>query len=152
MQGWENGIHILKTLGRVTAKRPFNSTLFSIYKMFSYLLVSVDAINYRFGRISECCHRNGRHIQGVCGRSCWIRYGSARPGGDTWRGPWCPELLAYQKKDGRTWSGPSFLWYDTDFSEFLFFFYFISFFIFWKVGTHPSFGMTTSQDIRDLFA
>ncbi len=80
------------------------------------------------------------------------------------KGPLCLESLSYQKKDGGTWSCPSFFCFDTDFSK--------------KKqkktknpapkkkckksvsyqkkderGTriHPSFGMTTTQDVRDIF-
>ncbi len=58
------------------------------------------------------------------------------------------------------WPRPSFFWYDTKFL--LFFFYLFIHFFFWKVGVipkegrvrpcmTPSFGMTTTQDIWDLF-
>ncbi len=57
---------------------------------------------------------------------------------------------------------PSFFWYDTVFLDFFFcvkiFFYFLFYFILFffenkDVGlpVHPSFGMTTAQNIRDLF-
>ncbi len=57
-----------------------------------------------------------------------------------------PESLSHQKKDGRAWPRPSCFWYDTDFWDLFFIFFF------WKATrTHPSFGMTTTRDIRDLF-
>ena len=83
----------------------------------------------------------------------------------------CPESLPYQKKDGRAWLRPPFFWYDTDFLDFflqkIYFwtFFFGHFFIiyFLKSRSHTktragaatracrSFGMTTTQAIRDLF-
>ncbi len=72
--------------------------------------------------------------------------------------PKCPESLSYQKKDRRAGPRPPFFWYDTDFLDFFWNFEFFSYF--WKVDVitkeggraRPSFGMTTTQDIRDLFA
>ncbi len=68
------------------------------------------------------------------------------------KGSECPESLSYQKKDRRAWPRPPFFWYDTDFLAF--FLNFFSFLENWmsyqKKGL--SFGMTTTQDIRDLFA
>ena len=90
-------------------------------------------------------------------------------GGVVWGGPKCPESLSYQKKTGCVWSLQFFIWYDTDFLDFFlgkkwkidnFFFSFLL----KKVGVIPkegwarpcvpisSFGMTTTQAIRDLFA
>ncbi len=62
-------------------------------------------------------------------------------GGVARKVPLCSEWVSYQKKDGRAW--PSFFWYDNNF--------------FFKsrchtMHAHPSFGMTTTQDIKDLFA
>ncbi len=66
---------------------------------------------------------------------------------------------SYQKKDGRVWPHPSFFWYDTDFLDF-----FKNNFSFGKslchtkrrmgeaTCAHPSFGMTPTQNIMDLFA
>ncbi len=38
-------------------------------------------------------------------------------GGVTWKGPFCPELLSYQKKYGHASPGPPFFRYDTDLKE-----------------------------------
>ncbi len=73
-----------------------------------------------------------------------------------------PESLSYQKKDRSAWPRPSFCWYDTDVLDYffwkkilLFFFKFLWFFFFLKTRCHrarPSFGITTTQAIKDLFA
>ncbi len=64
-------------------------------------------------------------------------------------------------KDRHVWPRPSFFWYDTDLLKkkkfYLFFFYFIFFFFFLmlyqkKGHTRPSYGVTPTPAIRDLFA
>ncbi len=88
--------------------------------------------------------------------------------GATQKGPLWPESLSYQKKDGRAGPRPPFFWFYTDFQKKKkkkksknfkkFFFQKIL-----KSRCHtkrrygaprarPSFGMTTTQAIRDLFA
>ena len=71
----------------------------------------------------------------------------------------CPELLSYQKKEGRVWPSQSFFGMTPPFQERKIFFFFKN----CKVGVipkrgmgattpaDPSFGMTTTQAIRDLF-
>ncbi len=68
--------------------------------------------------------------------------------------------LSYQKKDGCAWPRSPFFWYDTNFLEYFFYFCLFFFFSFFseKVGVipkegwaRPSFGMTATQDIRDIF-
>ena len=57
-------------------------------------------------------------------------------------------------KEGRAGLRPPFFWYDTDFLNFFLIFFF-SLFFFEKSRasrTRPSFGMTTTQDISDIFS
>ncbi len=58
--------------------------------------------------------------------------------------------MSYQKKDGRV----SFFWYDNDLKkkmEKIFFFKNKKSKKLMSLPIHPSFGMTITQDIRDLF-
>ncbi len=63
--------------------------------------------------------------------------------------------LSYQKKDGRAWPRPSFIWYDTDFSEFNsadIIDYILEKSVSCRARgrAHPSFGMTTTKTLRSV--
>ncbi len=64
----------------------------------------------------------------------------------------CSESVSKQKKDGHVWPRPRFFWYDTELQKSLKNRWHTNRSVSAAMRSHPSFGMTLTQAIWDLFA